>query len=294
MNRPNNLKYQIIKLTRIAYYDAGLPVVSGPYFYQIDPKTFVEKNFNNIHSFMFWVPGSSDPLASRINLVEINSFKISDYEIVGERAPLKMFSVGTSIEHEERYTEINIPNSLKQLNCVLTATTGATNDIYLILRLNNVKEDQHFKNYFRYETQVIELENSPLERIKKFSFRPKAGAKKLVGLHASFINPNHVFFQLPGGIGGSPTYTAYSGVPLLTTNSHVGRLSLQLNNKSSLPFLMDLKDYTFEGVTRKVYFADLDEPILKSSVVDGYFQLSEQVSNSVPNFTMYLTLKYAI
>lgn len=291
----NAFKYQTIKLKRIEYFPGGGNIVSGPYFYTIPDDTFPIKDFNNIHSFRFYIPSvPGDSYMTKSNLIEIDTFKISDYEIVGSRTPLKLFSVGTSIKFNDRFTEVNIPNNLQQIKCFLNATTGSSNDIYLILRLNNVKPEEHFKNYHRYETQVFDLINSPDERIKKFSFRPKVGAKRIKGVSVAFSDPNHVYMRIVQMFPTLYEFYPYTGIPMATPGSPVGKLSLNFNNKKSLPVLVNCKDYYIENVSRRIEFLELDEPILKSSDIDGYFINSPEISPSLPNFTMYLTHKYSI
>lgn len=283
-----NHKYQIIKLTRTEYSPAVSPIVSGPAVYSIPDNTFPIKDFNNIQAFRFYSPNNVQMDSSKINLIEINEFKISDYEIVGERTPYSLFSVGTSIKQSERFTEVNIPNNLQQIKCTMFAKRGAVSDIYLILKLNNVKPNEHFKGYYRYETKVFELINSPAEKIKKFSFRPKTGAVALKGISVNFINHNASFFT-----GHPATSVPYTGIPVVPAGP-VGKLSLQLNNLKSNPVLINCKDYTFENVVRKVQFLELDEPILGSADMEGYFLNSPYLSPGLPSFTMYLTHKYSI
>ncbi len=293
----NRYKYQIIKL-KLAQYNVPGVLISptGPSLYTIPENTLPFKDYNNIAAFRFYSPRSADPMGTLINLIEISDFRISGYEVVGERTPFKIFAVGNSIKHEDRYTEVNIPNNLQQVKCTLSAKHGAPNDIYLILRLNNVKEDQHFKNYHRYETKVFELINNPPDEVKKFTFRPKAGVSILKGVSVNFINHSHQFWSGSpgfGGGGGGFTYYPYPGIPV-TPPGPVGKVSLQLNNLKSNPILINCKDYVFAGVERKIEFLELNEPLLTSSDIDGYFINSPQLSISLANLTMYLTHKYSI
>lgn len=289
----HKFKYQTIKLTRTEYFNAPPPGVSGPYFYTVPADVFPDRNFNNIHSFAFYSPYPDDNQASKINMIEINQFKISDYEVLGERTPLKLFMTGTSVKMNDRFTEVNLPNNFQQLICNLVAKTGSVNDIYLVLRMNNVQPSEHFKNYFRYETKVFTLNNTPGELIKKFSFRPKTGAKTLKGVGVSFIR-DQARFWIYDSINNVYLYTGYSPVNQYA-NSPVGTLSLQLNNLKSNPIVMDCHDYKIEAINRKVELIELNEPLLKGGDVEGYFRIRQgAIPVRVVNFSMYLTFKYSI
>jgi len=149
-----------------------------------------------------------------------------------------------------------------------------------VLRLNNIADEkQYLKNYVRYETLALNIFNNPTQAIKKFSFRPKVGAKRLKGIHMAFTD-----FST-----GAAPYIGIGGV----SKVDVGKLSVQINNLKNHPLLIHVKDYVLADVKRKVDFIELDEPIIGSSDIDCVF-INGNIPLPVTTFTMYLTAKYSI
>ncbi len=290
-----NFKYQIIPL-EVNNVAAGL----APLFYVPKVPVFPDKQYNNIHSYCFYIPDYKAPLGfinsafSQMNFAEIREFKISDYEIVGERTPLKALAWGNSIKLNNRFTEINIPNNFNKINIIINIIDavrifGNPETIYLVLKLNNVlSEKDYFKNYHRIETNVFKITNSPLTKIQKFNYRPRIGSKKLKGLAFNFLEnslyKDFDFFS---------NYVPYTGLPVNVSNASVGKISFQLNSLKSNPVVANCFDVSIQDIVRKADFLQLDEPIEPNCNIDGYFKISQNVLGTVPNFNLYITNKYA-
>lgn len=274
-------KYQIIKLNQTL--TAGLLKIFVP------DGVFPLQQYNNVHSFCIYLAKKTN-IASfeyslfdySVRLIEISEFKISEHEIIGSGTPVMPFCTGASEPTADRFTEINIPNKFKQITFNLNLKRlalggGFTNfgDVYLILKMNNVKPEEHFKNYYRYETFKKEFLKNVYEK-NSFSFRPKVAAKNLVGIHVVF--------------------NSYKGTQIEIANilsAPVARLSLQVNNRQSLPVVMHLRDYLFQNIKRKAKFLELNEPITPSSFISGIvISDPNNIKALVSTYNFYLICKY--
>lgn len=287
-------KYQVIKLTKSAP-GGSIVLLEAP------DTTIAIPQYKNIHSFAFYV--AVDPsktgteqqkVVSAVNLMEINEFKISNYEIVGPQTPFKIFATGSSAKFNQRFTEVNIPNSnqaiklsISQVVCGGTAAQY-TGDVYLILRLNNTTTE-HFNGYCRYETHKMRLTNTVSTNTDRIKIRTKSGAKTLIGVYPVFSFPFFAFedFVTPGNrfeygrIGNQ-------------SKSSIAKLALNLNNKQSNPITLSITDYVWNDVARVVEPINLNEPILPGTDITGYVLQSGDVPGATDRLNFYLTLKYKL
>lgn len=292
-------KYQIIKLKgkQLPYTALG----AYPVYYEPELPTVPDKQYKTIESFMFYTPlptatqaANHDYYLNLMNDCLIQRFKIGNYEISGDKTPIRCFAWGKASPIDERFTKINVPNNLQKIDCLLSVFKVNPNpfydELYLILRLTN--NEANFDGYHRYETVVFDKILIDQDPIFRFKFKPSINVKRLKGICTCFTELDNA---------PSLSYPLYNGISLNantqlnapgTNDNLVGKLSLQINSMKSLPVLIPVRETLIENSNRKVQFCELNELIETGSNINGYFIFNKSATFSSNYFSIYLTLKY--